>query len=257
MKAVILAGGFGSRLSEETMYRPKPMVDIGGKPILWHIMKIFSSQGVNEFIIALGYKSEYIKDYFMHAYVRNNDITVDLATGETRIHEGYQEKWLVHLVDTGLHTQTGGRLKRLLDWLEPNEPFFFTYGDGVADVDIKVLMQFHQAHGKLASMTTVQPPERFGRIAFEGDRVTSFYEKVNVTEGWINGGFFVLNTGVLDYIDDDASIWEGEPVERLVHDGQLMGYRHKGFWSCMDTLKEKTALEALWSSGRAPWKMWD
>jgi glucose-1-phosphate cytidylyltransferase len=257
MKAVILAGGFGSRLSEETMYRPKPMVDIGNKPILWHIMKIFSTQGINEFIIALGYKSEYIKDYFVNAYVRNNNITVDLATGETRIYEGCQEKWIVHLVETGLHTQTGGRLKRLRDWLEPNEPFLFTYGDGVADVDLKVLLQFHQAHGKLASMTTVQPPERFGRIAFEEDRVTNFYEKVNVVDGWINGGFFVLNRRVLDYIDDDTSIWEREPVERLACEGQLMGYRHRGFWSCMDTLKEKNALEDLWNSGNAPWKIWD
>jgi glucose-1-phosphate cytidylyltransferase len=257
MKAVILAGGFGSRLSEETMHRPKPMVDIGGKPILWHIMKIFSTQGVNEFIIALGYKSEYIKDYFMNAYVRNNNITVDLATGKTHIHDGYTEKWIVHLVDTGLYTQTGGRLKRLQDWLEPNETFFFTYGDGVADVDVKVLMQFHQTHGKLASMTTVQPPERFGRIAFEEDCVTNFYEKVNVTEVWINGGFFVLNTRVLDYIDDDTSIWEREPVERLAREGQLMGYRHSGFWSCMDTLKEKNTLEELWGSGNAPWKMWE
>jgi glucose-1-phosphate cytidylyltransferase len=257
MKAVILAGGFGSRLSEETMYRPKPMVEIGGKPILWHIMKIFSTQGIDEFVIALGYKSEYIKDYFMNAYVRNNDITVELATGETRIHQGYQEKWTVHLVDTGLHTQTGGRLKRLQSWLEPNETFFFTYGDGVADVDLKLLAQFHQMHGKLASMTTVQPPERFGRIAFDKDRVTNFYEKVNVTEGWINGGFFVLNTQVLDYIADDTSIWEREPVERLARDGQLMGYRHKGFWSCMDTLKEKNMLEELWDSGQVPWKMWD
>lgn len=257
MKAVILAGGFGSRLSEETMYRPKPMVDIGNKPILWHIMKIFSTQGISEFIIALGYKSEYIKDYFVNAYVRNNNITVDLATGETRIYEGCQEKWIVHLVETGLHTQTGGRLKRLRDWLEPNETFLFTYGDGVADVDLKVLLQFHQAHGKLASMTTVQPPERFGRIAFDRDRVTNFYEKVNVVDGWINGGFFVLNRRVLDYIDDDTSIWEREPVERLAHEGQLMGYRHRGFWSCMDTLKEKNALEDLWNSGNAPWKIWD
>jgi glucose-1-phosphate cytidylyltransferase len=173
-KAVILAGGFGSRLSEETLDRPKPMVDIGGKPILWHIMKIFSAQGINEFIVALGYKSDYIKDYFMNAYVCNNDITVDLATGETRIHQGYQEKWTVHLVDTGLHTQTGGRLKRLKNWLEPNETFFFTYGDGVADIDLKRLVQFHQAHGKLASMTTVQPSEQFGRIAFDKNRVTTF-----------------------------------------------------------------------------------
>lgn len=256
MKAIILAGGLGSRLSEETMLRPKPMVEIGSKPILWHIMNIYAAHGIDEFIIALGYKGESIKEYFLNFFALNNDISIDLACGKTVIHDGNQPKWKVHLVDTGLHTQTGGRLKRLGSWLEPNETFMFTYGDGVADVNLKALLEFHQSHGKLATVTTVRAPERFGRIRFEGDHVTAFYEKPESSEGWINGGFFVLNPKAIDYIRDDSTIWEREPVKKLARDGQLIGYRHSGFWSCMDTLKEKNFLESLWNSGNAPWKIW-
>ena len=257
MKAIILAGGFGSRLSEETVVRPKPMVQVGGKPILWHIMNIYGAYGVNEFIIALGYKGEVIKEYFLNFYALNNDISLDLASGHTTVHDGNQPKWKLHLVDTGLYTQTGGRLKRLRRWLDANETFLFTYGDGVADLDMRALLQFHQMHGKLATVTTVRPPARFGRIAFDGPKITDFYEKSEASEGWINGGFFVLHPRVLDYIDDDATIWERDPVERLAQDGQLMGYRHMGFWSCMDTLKEKNLLEDLWNAGKAPWKVWE
>ena len=256
MKAVILAGGFGSRLSEETALRPKPMVEIGGKPMLWHIMTILSAQGVQEFIIALGYKGEVIKDYFLRFYAINNDISIDLATGKTTIHDGNQPGWKVHLVDTGLHTQTGGRLRRLSDWLGRDETFMFTYGDGVADLNIQELLRFHASHGKLATVTTVRSPARFGRIAFEGDRVVDFYEKPEAGEGWINGGYFVLNSKVLGYIEGDDTIWERDPVEALVRDGQLLGYRHPGFWSCMDTLKEKNLLEQLWNGGDAPWRVW-
>jgi glucose-1-phosphate cytidylyltransferase len=256
MKALILAGGFGSRLSEETTLRPKPMVEIGGKPMLWHIMNIYAAHGVNEFIIALGYKAEVIKSYFLNFYALNNDISIDLASGETTIHDGNQPAWKIHLVETGLYTQTGGRLKRLDKWLDPDETFLFTYGDGVADLDLQALLDFHRAHGKLATVTTVHAPARFGRIAFAGEQVVEFYEKLPSSEGWINGGFFVLNPQVLDYIDDDETIWEHDPVERLARDGQLMGYRHHGFWSCMDTLKEKNILEELWASGKAPWKIW-
>jgi glucose-1-phosphate cytidylyltransferase len=257
MKVVILAGGFGSRLSEETTLRPKPSIEIGGKPILWHIMNIYGAHGFNEFIIALGYKGEVIKQYFLSFYALNNDISVDLATGETIIHNGgRQPGWKVHLVDTGLYTQTGGRLKRLRSWLADDETFMFTYGDGVADINIRRLLEFHRSHGKLATVTTVRSPARFGRIAFDGDQIVEFYEKPETSEGWINGGYFVLNTKALDYVDGDDSVWERDVVVRLARDGQLMGYRHVGFWSCMDTLKEKTMLEELWNSGNAPWKIW-
>ena len=256
MKAVILAGGLGSRLSEETTLRPKPMVEIGGKPMLWHIMNIYAAAGVDEFIIALGYKGESIKEYFLNFYALNNDISLDLSTGKTTIHDGNQPNWKIHLVDTGLYTQTGGRLKRLKSWFQPDETFMFTYGDGVADLDAEALLKFHQAHGKLATMTTVRSPERFGRIAFRKDRVTEFYEKPQRSEGWINGGFFVLNAKVLDFIRSDETIWEHDPVEQLAHESQLMGHRHYGFWSCMDTLKERNMLEQLWATGEAPWKIW-
>jgi len=257
MKAVILAGGFGTRLSEETNLRPKPMVEIGGKPILWHIMKIFAANGVNEFIIALGYKGEYIKEYFLNFYAINNDISLDLSTGRTTIHKGNQPNWKIHLVDTGLNTMTGGRLKRLSPWLKDDETFFFTYGDGVADVDLSQALAFHKKHGKLATVTTVKPPARFGNLAFDEDQVTNFYEKPSEGETWINGGYFILNRQALGYIDGDHSVWEKEPVESLVRNGQLAGYRHHGFWSCMDTLKEKKMLDGLWQRGEAPWKLWD
>jgi glucose-1-phosphate cytidylyltransferase len=256
MKAVILAGGMGTRILEETVSRPKPMVEIGDKPIIFHIMSIYAAQGIDEFIIAVGYKGDMIKNYFLNFYAINNDITTDLGTGQTTIHNNNKFKWKIHVVDTGLHTQTGGRLKRLQSWLKRDETFLFTYGDGVADIDIRALIQFHQKHGKLATVTTVRSPERFGRIAFNGDNVSDFYEKPQAAEGWINGGFFVLNAGVIDHIKGDETVWEREPIERLAQEGQLMGYRHQGFWSCMDTLKEKHYLEELWSSGKAPWKVW-
>lgn len=256
MKAIILAGGFGTRLAEETVAKPKPMVEIGGKPILWHIMNIYAAQGVDEFIIALGYKGEAIKEYFLNFYAINNDISVDLASGETTIHDGNQPNWKVHLVDTGLNTMTGGRLGRLKNWLKDGETFMFTYGDGVADIDISKALEFHRSHGKLATVTTVRAPARFGRISFEDDLVRTFHEKSEAAEGWINGGFFVLEPGVLDYIDGDSTVWERGPVESLAGAGELVGYRHQGFWSCMDTLKEKTLLEEMWNAGSAPWRVW-
>jgi len=256
MKAIILAGGLGTRLAEETAARPKPMVEIGDKPIIFHIMSIYAAQGINEFIIAVGYKGELIKNYFLNFYAINNDISTDLETGQTIIHNRNRINWKIHVVDTGLHTQTGGRLKRLQQWLKNDDTVMFTYGDGVADIDIQALLKFHQSHGKLATVTTVRSPERFGRIAFDGDNVTEFYEKPQAASGWINGGYFVLNAKVMDYIKDDDTVWEREPIERLAQDGQLMGYRHQGFWSCMDTLKEKHYLEELWHSGKAPWKVW-
>lgn len=256
MKVVILAGGFGTRLSEETEVKPKPMVEIGGKPILWHIMNIYAAYGINEFVIALGYKGESIKEYFLNFYAINNNITIDLATGETTIHDGNQPSWKIHLVDTGLYTQTGGRLRRLKDWLDDDETFMFTYGDGVADINLQALLEFHKSHGKLATVTTVRSPARFGRIAFNGSQVTEFYEKPQTAEGWINGGYFVLHPKVIDYIENDETIWERRSVEQLARDGELMGYRHSGFWSCMDTLKEKNILEELWASDKAPWKIW-
>jgi len=254
MKVVILAGGFGSRLSEETILKPKPMVEVGGKPILWHIMNSYSTHSFNEFIIALGYKQEMVKEYFLNFYAFNNDISINLTTGKTIFHNGKQPDWNIHLVDTGLHTQTGGRVKRLKNWLDTDKPFMLTYGDGVTDLDITALMRFHNSHGKLATVTTVRSPARFGRIGFTGDQVTDFYEKRKNSEGWINGGYFVIESKALDYIDGDHTVWEREPVENLARDGHLMGYRHNGFWSCMDTLKEKNLLEELWASGKAPWR---
>jgi len=256
VKAVILAGGLGSRLSEETSSKPKPMVEIGGKPILWHIMNIFGAHGIDEFIIALGYKGEVVKQYFLNYYAVHSDFTIDLATGRQTIYGGARPDWRVHLVDTGYATQTGGRVKRLRNWLADDETFLMTYGDGVADINIAGLVDFHHSHGRCATVTTVRPPARFGRIGFDGDQVKTFHEKAEDSEGWINGGFFVLNSRALDRIDGDDTIWEREPIERLAHDGELMAYRHLGFWSCMDTLKEKNMLEELWASGDAPWKTW-
>lgn len=257
MKAVILAGGRGSRLSEETVGRPKPMVEIGGKPILWHLMHIYSSQGIDEFVIALGYRGEAIKEYFLHFFALNNDFTVDLATGDTTIHHGRQKKWKVHLVDTGLATATGGRLKRVQSWLGGDETFMMTYGDGLADVDLGALARFHASHGRLATVTTVRPPAPFGRLTLEGERVSEFNEKPQMAEGWVNGGFFVLNRGVLDYVAGDATSWEREPMARLAADDQLRAYRHEGFWQPMDTQRERVLLEDLWERGGAPWKTWD
>ncbi len=256
MKVVILAGGFGTRISEETGVRPKPMVEIGGKPILWHIMNIYSAFGINEFIIAVGYKAEIIKEYFLNFYAINNNITVDLFTGKTTIHDGNQPAWKVHIIDTGINTQTGGRLGKLRKYIEDEDFFMFTYGDGVADINMNDLIEFHKSHKKIATVTTVRAPARFGRIGFNGNQITEFFEKPKLAEGWINGGFFVLNPEALDYIEGDDTIWERDPVERLAHDNQLMGYKHYGFWSCMDTLKEKNMLEELWKSEKAPWKVW-
>jgi glucose-1-phosphate cytidylyltransferase len=256
MKVVILAGGFGTRISEETINKPKPMVEIGGKPILWHIMNIYAHQGFDEFIIALGYKGESIKEYFLNFYAINNDLSIDLSSGSTTIHGGKQPRWKVHLVDTGQKTETGGRLKRLRHWLKDGECFHFTYGDGVGDVDLRRLTAFHQSHGRMATVTTVRPPGRFGRIGFNGDSVEEFYEKPEDAEGWINGGFFVLHPKVLDLIDGDHISWERDPLERLAKEREIMGFRHLGFWSCMDTLREKTILEDLWSNDKAPWKVW-
>lgn len=256
MKAVILAGGLGTRLAEETVLKPKPMVEIGGKPILWHILNIYSAHGIREFVIALGYKGEVIKEYFLNFYALNNDLSIDLGNGKTTIHDGNQPNWKIHLVDTGLHTQTGGRLKRLAPWLPDDEPFCFTYGDGVADIDIQATIKFHASHGKLVTVTAAQIPARFGRMTFDGHKVMAFSEKPQHGEGVINGGFFVMNKRAIDYIEGDQTAWEREPSERLVSEGELMAYHHMGFWSCMDTLREKNYLEELWATGKAPWKIW-
>jgi glucose-1-phosphate cytidylyltransferase len=253
MKVVILAGGFGTRISEESHLRPKPMIEIGGKPILWHIMNIYATCGLNEFIIAAGYKSEIIKDYFLNFYAINNDISVDLGTGKSTIHDGKQPNWKISIVDSGLYTQTGGRIKRLQRWLSDEETFMVTYGDGLADINIHALLEFHQSHGKLATVTTVLPPERFGRITFKDGLVQDFDEKPKSGDGWINGGFFVLSRGIFDYIEGDETIWERTPLQRLAQDKQLVGFKHNGFWSCMDTLREKNHLEDLWNSGKPPW----
>ena len=257
MKVIILAGGFGSRLAEETTLRPKPMVEIGGKPILWHIMNIYAAFGLNEFIVALGYKSEVIKQYFLNFYAMNNDISIDLSAGKTTVHDGKQPDWKIDLVDTGVNTQTGGRLKRLSKWLRRDEPFLMTYGDGVADVNIKTLLSFHKSHGKLATVTTVHPPARFGSVIVDGQRITEFSEKPETSNGRINGGFFVLSRGAIDYVDSDETSFEREPLERLAKDGQLMGYQHDGFSQPMDTLRDRQLLETMWESGRAPWKVWE
>lgn len=252
MRAVILAGGLGTRLSEETAVKPKPMVEIGGRPILWHIMKIFGAAGVTEFVIAAGYRSEVIKNYFLHFHELSGDLTVDLATGERAAQAVERPPWKVHVVDTGIETQTGGRLRRLRTWL-PDDTFLMTYGDGVADIDMRQLIRFHMEHGRLATVTAVRPPARFGALELDADRVTRFAEKMHGNDVWINGGFFVLNRKVLDYVEGDSTAWEQEPVERLSSEGELMAFRHRGFWQPMDTLREKHQLEAMWASGSAPW----
>jgi glucose-1-phosphate cytidylyltransferase len=252
MKAVILAGGLGTRLSEKTQDRPKPMVEIGGKPMLWHILNLYSSHGVNEFIIALGYLGSVIKDYFLNFFSMNNDISLDLSNGQVIVHQGRQPDWKIHLVDTGLHTMTGGRLKRLKEWVG-NNTFMMTYGDGLADVDLSALLEFHKKHRKLATVTAVRPPARFGSLIFEGDSVRAFSEKPQTGEGWINGGFFILEPEVLNYIEGDDTPWELTPLENLAREGELSAYRHHGFWQPMDTLREQKQLEALWQSGSAPW----
>jgi glucose-1-phosphate cytidylyltransferase len=255
MKVAILAGGFGTRLAEETEIKPKPMVEIGGRPILWHIMKHYAHFGFNEFVIALGYKGEYIKRWMKDYCALEGDMTVNTNTGEVKLHEKERAEWIVGLVDTGLNTLTGGRIKRLKPWLGEGT-FMLTWGDGVSDVNLKDLLAFHHLHGKLATITAVRPSARYGHLEFEGDRVTSFTEKPQTAEGWINGAFFVLEPGVFDYIDGDQTMWEHEPLTNLAHDGQLMAYKHSSFWQCMDTLREKHILQALWDSGNPPWKLW-
>ena len=255
MKAVLLAGGLGTRLSEETDARPKPMVEIGGRPILWHIMKIYAAHGVTDFIVCLGYRGYVIKDYFHNYFLHSSDVTFKLATGEMHFHRASAEPWTVTLIETGEDTQIGGRIKRILPHVG-DEPFCLTYGDGVADVDITKLIASHRASGRLATVTAVRPPGRFGAILSDGDRVTGFQEKPRGDGGWINGGFFVCSPGVGDYIDGDASVWEREPMERLAADGQLGAHFHEGFWQPMDTLRDRRQLEELWASGRAPWKAW-
>ncbi|MBL8899641.1 MAG: glucose-1-phosphate cytidylyltransferase [Planctomycetes bacterium] len=256
MKVAILAGGLGSRLSEETVLKPKPMVEIGDRPILWHILKIYAHQGLRDFVIALGYKGEVIKRFFVDYCALHSDLRVQLGSGRVDyLGGGPTEDWNLELVDTGLETNTGGRIKRLQRFVGPST-FCLTWGDGVADIDLRALLAFHRAHGKLATVTAVRPPARFGRIELEGDRVVEFSEKPQLGEGWINGAFFVLEPGIFDYIAGDQTPWEKEPMERLARDGQLMAYRHEGFWQCMDTLRDKTLLESLWSKGNAPWKIW-
>lgn len=255
MKTIILAGGLGTRLAEETVVRPKPMVEIGGRPILWHILNIYAAHGYKDFVIACGYKSEMIKEYFVNYRLQTSDVVVDLASGTIQTTNSRAPDWRLAMVDTGVETQTGGRVKRLASWLE-GQPFMLTYGDGVANIDIRKLVAFHQAHGKLATISAVRPPSRFGGLVFEGDRIAHFSEKPVVGEGWINGGFMVLEPQVLDYIEGDETIWERSPMERLAADGQLMAFRHEGFWQPMDTIREKHLLEQLWHAGKAPWKIW-
>jgi glucose-1-phosphate cytidylyltransferase len=255
MKVVILAGGLGTRLAEETEVKPKPMVEIGGKPILWHIMNIYAAQGCSEFVLALGYKGEVIKNYFINYYMWRNDISIHLANGQVEVRNGCPEDWFIHLVDTGIRTLTGGRIKRLAEWLG-DETFMLTYGDGVANIKIEDLLKFHRKHGKLATVTAVRPPARFGGINLKDDQVDQFKEKPQIGEGWVNGGFFVLEPGVLDYIEGDDTDWEQQSLARLAQDGQLAAYRHEGFWQCMDTLRDVKTLENLWQDGSPPWKVW-
>ncbi len=255
MKAIILAGGLGTRISEETQVRPKPMVEVGGRPILWHIMKIYSAHGVNDFIICCGYKGYMIKEYFANYFLHMSDVTFDLASNHMEVHQRHAEPWRVTLVDTGDDTLTGGRVKRVREYLD-DEDFCLTYGDGVGDIDITRLIAFHRQEGKLATLTATQPPGRFGSLNMEGHRILKFEEKPHGDGGWINGGFFVLSPKVIDYIADDNTLWEREPMERLAHEGQMNAFLHHGFWQPMDTLRDKNHLEELWQSGKAPWKVW-
>jgi glucose-1-phosphate cytidylyltransferase len=255
MKAVILAGGLGTRISEESHLKPKPMIEVGGKPILWHIMKIYSFHGINDFVICLGYKGYVIKEYFANYFLHMSDVTFDMNRNEMEVHHRYVEPWRVTLVDTGETTLTGGRLRRVRDHVGGG-PFCFTYGDGVSDVDISALIAFHKAHGKMATVTAITPPGRYGALNMQGTNVSSFQEKPAGDGAWINGGFFVLNSSVFDLIENDHTSWEGAPLEHLAAEGQLQAYQHHGFWQAMDTLRDKTHLEGLWTSGSAPWKTW-
>jgi glucose-1-phosphate cytidylyltransferase len=256
MKAVILAGGYGTRLSEETYLKPKPLVEIGGKPMLWHIMKLYSHYGVNDFIICCGYKGYLIKEYFANYFLHMSDVTFNLLDNKMKVHQKHAEPWQVTLVDTGDTTQTGGRLKRVAEYVKKEEVFFFTYGDGISDVDISAEAAFHKTHGKLATVMAVQPPGRYGTLNTQNSEVLGFIEKPQGDGGWINAGFFVLSPKVLDFIEGDSSSWEGELLSRIASDGELMAFKHTGFWQPMDTLREKNLLENLWQSGKAPWKVW-
>lgn len=257
MKAVILAGGLGTRISEETHLKPKPMIEIGGMPILWHIMKLYSAHGINDFVVCCGYKGYVIKEYFANYFLHMSDVTFDMVNNEMQVHQKKAEPWRVTLVDTGEDTLTGGRLKRVQDYVKDEDSFCFTYGDGVADVDITKLVAFHKVHNKFATVTAVQPPGRYGALSMEQNKVMGFIEKPKGEGGWINGGFFVLSPQCLKYIEGDRSSWEGEPLMQLAKDGELMAFEHAGFWQPMDTLREKNMLEELWQSGKAPWKVWD
>jgi len=256
MKVVVLAGGLGTRISEETHLKPKPMIEVGGKPILWHIMKMYSSHGINDFIICCGYRGYVIKEYFANYFLHMSDVTFDMERNEMHVHQRNAEPWKVTLVDTGEDTMTGGRLKRVAAYVREEEDFCFTYGDGVSNVVITGLLEFHRSHGKLASVTAVQPPGRYGALHIEGDRIHDFEEKLD-DGGWINGGFFVLSPKVAEYIEGDATVWEREPMERLARENQLSSYRHTGFWHAVDTLRDKNRLENLWQSDPAPWRVWD
>jgi glucose-1-phosphate cytidylyltransferase len=256
MKAVILAGGLGTRISEETHLKPKPMIEIGGKPILWHIMKLYSAHGVNEFIVCCGYRGYVIKEYFANYFLHMSDVTFDIANNTMQVCERHAEPWKVTLVDTGERTQTGGRLRRVARFVRDEEEFCFTYGDGVADLDITREIKFHRRHGKLATVLAVQPPGRYGALQIEDETVLSFVEKPRGDGGLINGGFFVLSPKCLELIEGDESAWEGDPLEQLAREKELMAYEHRGFWRPMDTLRDKNQLEELWASGNAPWKVW-
>lgn len=256
VKTVILAGGFGTRLSEETQLKPKPMVEIGGKPILWHIMKIYSHYNFNEFIICCGYKGNLIKEYFANYYLYTNDITFNMKNNQVDIHSQKTEPWKITLIDTGEDTLTGGRLARVKDYLDEDEPFFFTYGDGLADVNLNKLLQHHQAEGRKATLTAVQPPGRYGAVKLENNKVSQFQEKPDGDKAWINGGFFVLDPSVIEFIDGDQSIWEREPLDNLSRLNELTAYKHHGFWQPMDTLRDKNKLQEMWRNNKAPWKLW-
>ncbi len=256
MKAVILAGGLGTRISEETTVRPKPMVEIGGKPILWHILKSYSSHGINDFVICCGYKGYIIKEFFANYFLHTSDVTFDMNENSMKVHTRHAEPWRVTLVDTGEETMTGGRLKRIRKFVDDSDAFCVTYGDGLSDIDIAASIAFHRQHGKLATVTAVQPPGRFGAIELDGQEIRGFQEKVQGDGNWINGGFFVMSPRALDYVDGDDIVWEREPMERLAADRQIDAFLHRGFWQPMDTLREKQHLDALWQSGRAPWKTW-
>jgi len=257
MKAVILAGGLCTRISEETALKPKPMIEIGGKPILWHIMKIYSYHGINEFIICCGYKGYVIKEYFANYFLHQSDITFDMSKNEMKIHHERAEPWKVTLIDTGEDTMTGGRIKRIKEYLEDDETFCLTYGDGLSNIDIAALIKFHKRHGKLVTLSAVFPPGRFGSLELNNDQVTSFYEKPRGDGALINGGFFILSLNAIDYISGDSTIWEKEPLNKLATDGQLMSFKHKDFWHSMDTLRDKYILDELWATGKAPWKLWN